>query len=384
MVQFGKKAAVLTAAGMLAAMSVTGCSGSIDTDAVVATVGDEEITLGVANFYARMMQGQYETYYASMMGMTAEDMWTQDAGDDMTYEESMKDSIIETLEDLYIISQHASDYEVTLSEDEQKAIEDAAAKFSEDNTDEAKEIVSGYQKHIEKFLELSAIQYKMDSKMREGVDEEVSDEEAAQKSMQYVYFSYTTTDDSGNSTELTDEEKENLKTSAQSLVDRVRGGEDLAAVAEELGVEVQTGTFDSESTSPNTDLVAAADALGAEGDMTDVVETDSGLYVAKLTSLLDREATDQEKTNIIEQRKQDQYDSLLEEWRDDTDIKVNEKVWKKVDFADTGVTIITSEEETSEDGTTDEGTAEDGSEDSADEAAAEDGGADTAGTDTAE
>lgn len=384
MVQFGKKAAVLTAAGMLAAMSVTGCSGSIDTDAVVATVGDEEITLGVANFYARMMQGQYETYYASMMGMTAEDMWTQDAGDDMTYEESMKDSIIETLEDLYIISQHASDYEVTLSDDEQKAIEDAAAKFSEDNTDEAKEIVSGYQKHIEKFLELSAIQYKMDSKMREGVDEEVSDEEAAQKSMQYVYFSYTTTDDSGNSTELTDEEKENLKTSAQSLVDRVRGGEDLAAVAEELGVEVQTGTFDSESTSPNTDLVAAADALGAEGDMTDVVETDSGLYVAKLTSLLDREATDQEKTNIIEQRKQDQYDSLLEEWRDDTDIKVNEKVWKKVDFADTGVTIITSEEETSEDGTTDEGTAEDGLEDSADEAAAEDGGADTAGTDTAE
>ena len=273
---------------------------------------------------------------------------------------------------------------MTLSDDEQKAIEDAAAKFSEDNTDEAKEIVSGYQKHIEKFLELSAIQYKMDSKMREGVDEEVSDEEAAQKSMQYVYFSYTTTDDSGNSTELTDEEKENLKTSAQSLVDRVRGGEDLAAVAEELGVEVQTGTFDSESTSPNTDLVAAADALGAEGDMTDVVETDSGLYVAKLTSLLDREATDQEKTNIIEQRKQDQYDSLLEEWRDDTDIKVNEKVWKKVDFADTGVTIITSEEETSEDGTTDEGTAEDDSEDSADEAAAEDGGADTAGTDTAE
>ena len=75
MVQFGKKAAVLTAAGVLAAMSVTGCSGSIDTDAVVATVGDEDITLGVANFYARMMQGQYETYYAGMMGTTAEEMW---------------------------------------------------------------------------------------------------------------------------------------------------------------------------------------------------------------------------------------------------------------------------------------------------------------------
>ena len=371
MVQFGKKAAVLTAAGVLAAMSVTGCSGSIDTDAVVATVGDEDITLGVANFYARMMQGQYETYYAGMMGTTAEEMWSQDAGDGKTYEESMKDSILESLENMYIISQHAQDYEVTLSEDEQKAIEDVAAKFSDDNTEDAKEIVSGYQKHIEKFLELSTIQNKMDSKMREGVDEEVSDEEAAQKSMDYVYFSYTSTDDSGNSTELTDEEKETLKTSAQSLADRVKGGEDLAAAAGELGVEVQTATFDSESTTPNENLVAAADALAAEGDVTDVVETDSGLYVARLTSLLDREATDQEKTNIIEQRKQDQYDSLLEEWRDAADIQVNEKIWKKVDFDDIGVTIITSEEETSGDGTTEDGSAEEGSED-------------TAGTDAAE
>ncbi len=384
MVQFWKQAAVLTAAGVLTAASVTGCSGSIDTDAVVATVGDEDITLGVANFYARMMQGQYETYYAGMMGTTAEEMWAQDAGDGKTYEESMKDSILENLENLYVISQHAADYEVTLSEDEQKAIKDAAAKFSENNTDIAKETVSGYQKYVEKFLELSTIQTKMDSKMREGVDGEVSDEEAAQKGMQYVYFSYTLTDDSGNSTELTDEEKENLKTSAQSLADRAKSGEDLETVAGEVGVEVQTATFDSESTTPNEELVAAADALAAEGDVTDVVETDSGLYVAKLTSLLDREATDQEKTNIIEQRKQDQYDSLLEEWRDAADIKVDEKVWKKVDFDDTGVTITTSQEETSGDGTTEDSSADDGSTDSAandgttDGAATEDGSTDIA------
>ena len=44
MVHFGKKAAVLTAAGVLAATAVTGCSGSINTDAVVATVGEDEIS----------------------------------------------------------------------------------------------------------------------------------------------------------------------------------------------------------------------------------------------------------------------------------------------------------------------------------------------------
>lgn len=354
MMRLGKRAAAVTAAGVLAAVSVTGCSGSTDTDAVVATVGDEEITLGVANFYARLTQGEYETYYASMMGMTAEDMWAQEYDEDTTFEEQIKDSVMESLEDMYVLSQHAADYDIALTEEEESAISDAAEQFEADNTDAAKEAVSGYKKDIEKVLELVTIQNKMDSAMKEGVDEEVSDEEAAQKSMQYVLFSYTTTDDSGNSTELTDEEKEELKTTAQSLADRTAAGEEFATVAEELGAEAQTATFDSESTSPNEDLIAAADALQNEGDVTELVETDSGIYVAELTSLLDREATDAEKESIVEQRRQDQFDSLLEEWKDAIEIEVNDRVWNKVDFIDQGVTVVTPEEET--DTTEDSGT----------------------------
>ena len=354
MMRLGKRAAAVTAAGVLAAVSVTGCSGSIDTDAVVATVGDEEITLGVANFYARLTQGEYETYYASMMGMTAEDMWAQEYDEDTTFEEQIKDSVMESLEDMYVLSQLAADYDIALTEEEESAISDAAEQFEADNTDAAKEAVSGYKKDIEKVLELVTIQNKMDSAMKEGVDEEVSDEEAAQKSMQYVLFSYTTTDDSGNSTELTDEEKEELKTTAQSLADRTAAGEEFATVAEELGAEAQTATFDSESTSPNEDLIAAADALQNEGDVTELVETDSGIYVAELTSLLDREATDAEKESIVEQRRQDQFDSLLEEWKDAIEIEVNDRVWNKVDFIDQGVTVVTPEEET--DTTEDSGT----------------------------
>ena len=370
MVRFGKKAAVLAAAGALTALSVTGCSGSINTDAVVVTVGDEEITLGVANFYARMTQGQYETYYAGFMGITAKEMWTQEADGDTT-----KEALLVSLEDLYLISQHAGEYEVSLSEDEHKAIEEAVKKFDEANTDEAKEIVSGYRKDAQKYLELVTVSQKMADKMKEGVNEEVSDEEAAQKAMQYVYFSYTSTDDEGNSTDLSDEEKESLKGTAQTFCDAVKAGTDIETAAVDAGVEVQTATFDAESATPDAALVAAADALANEGDVTDVTETEKGLYVAKLTSLLDREATDAEKQNIIEERKQEQYDSLLEQWREDTEIKVDEKVWKKVDFIDYGVTVITSEEE-SADGTADEGAADDGTDESASDGETSDGASD--------
>ena len=359
MLRFGKRAVVLTAAGVLSAMAVTGCSGSIDTDAVVATVGDEEIPLGVANFYARMTQGQYETYYAGMMGMTGEDMWAQEIEEDTTYEQSVKESTMEELQNMYLISQHADEYEVSLTEEEKDAIKEAAKQFDEANSDEVKENVSGYRKYIEEYLERATIQSKMQTKMEEGVDEEVSDEEAAQKAMMYVYFSFTSTDESGASTTLTEEEQESLRTDAQNLADRVAAGEDISTVAEELGQTAYDLTFDSESTGPAEELIAAVDAFETEGEVTDPIETDGGIYVAQLTSLFDREATDQEKANIVDERRQAQYDSLLEEWRNETDITVDEKVWGKVDFEDVGVTIITSETDTTDDSASEDSTAED-------------------------
>lgn len=338
--------AVLIAAGALALTSLTGCT-SFDNDDAVATVGKEEIPTGVANFYARMQQAQYETYYAPMMGTTGEALWQQEMEEGKTYEESTKETLLLNLENLYLIRQHAEEYEVALTEEDTKAIEEVAKKFDEDNALEEKEAVSGYKKYIEEYLELVTIQSRMDPKMKEGVNEDVSDEEAAQKSMKYVYFPYSTTDADGNTKDLTEDEKKELKKTAQTFADTLKASEikDIDALAQKSGYEVKTTTFDSESTAPNADLVKALDALTTEGDVTDVIESDYGIYVGKLTSLLDREATDTEKTNIVAQRKQEQYDSLLADWRKETEITENKKVWNKIDFEKQGVTAKQSDDQ---------------------------------------
>lgn len=341
MVRLGKRLTAAAAAGMLAVSCMTGCgsASALNTEEVVATVGGEEVTLGVANFYARMIQGQYETYYAGMMGTTADQMWSQEFSEGMTMEDSVKDSILKTIEEMYVIAQHTEEYDVALSDEEKAVIEETAETFLADNTDHALASVSGDKEIVKKILELSSIQSKMTEKMREGVDEEVSDEEAAQKSMQYAFFAYSSTDEDGNSIDLSEEDKAVLKESARSLVDRARAGEDFETVAGELSANVSTASFDAESTSPNADLIAAADGLTEEGGITDVIETDQGVYVAKLTSLFDREATDKKKENIVEQRRQEQYSSLLEEWTEAADIKEEDRVWKKVSFSDLGITI---------------------------------------------
>ena len=337
-----KKRGVITAvAGILAAVTITGCSAAPDNDATVVTVGTEKVSYGVANFYARMQQAQYESFYAGLMGMSTDTMWSQEVEEGKTYEENMKDSILESLENMYLVKQHASEYKVELTDEEKKKIDKAAEEFVEDNTLEDKEVVSGYKKYVKEYLELATIQQKMDAPMKEGVDENVSDEDAAQKKIEYVQFSYTKKDDSGQSVQMTDDEKKAEKEKAQTFLDTVSADpdKDMNAAAASAEKEVQTATFDSESSTLNADLLKAADALENVGDVTSLIETDDGIYEAKLTSKLDREATDQKKKEIVEERKQKQYEDQVETWRKETDIKVDKKEWKKVDFEDQGVNV---------------------------------------------
>ena len=57
-----KKRGVITAvAGILAAVTITGCSAAPDNDATVVTVGTEKVSYGVANFYARMPQAHSQS-----------------------------------------------------------------------------------------------------------------------------------------------------------------------------------------------------------------------------------------------------------------------------------------------------------------------------------
>mgnify|MGYP000346818465 CR=1 FL=1 len=105
-----KRALILALAGIMAA-SLTGC-GSLKDDAVVVKAGDEEITAGVANFYARYTQAQYETYFASYFG--GDDMWTKNASDGKTYEESIKETLLDDLKNMALLEKHMKDYDVKL------------------------------------------------------------------------------------------------------------------------------------------------------------------------------------------------------------------------------------------------------------------------------
>lgn len=334
-----KKAATLLTVAALAATTVAGCG--IKNDEEVAKIGDATLTAGVANFYARYQAAGMETYYGSYYG---DDMWTQEYTEGKTMEEEIKTNVMDSLQELYLLDAHKDEYKVSLSDDEMKAIEKAAAKFDKANKDKVKNKISGDKEVVTEVLRLLTVQSKMREAMIADVDREVSDDEAAQKSMQYVAFSFTKTDADGNSVDLTDEEKATLKKDAESFAKEAKKAKDFEALAKKKNLTAETATFDSESTTPAKELVEAADKL-KKGKTTDMVETENGYYVAKLTSTFDREATDKKKEEIISQRESDRYSELLEEWKKATEIKVYDKVWDKISFQDLKVEMKVKETE---------------------------------------
>lgn len=60
--RFKKFTALALAVVTAASVAMTGCGSRIDEDAVVATLGDKEISLGLANFMAQYTAVSYDSY----------------------------------------------------------------------------------------------------------------------------------------------------------------------------------------------------------------------------------------------------------------------------------------------------------------------------------
>lgn len=330
---------MLALTGLLAVTTLVACGELEDTE-VIVTVDKKEITAGIANFYARYTQAQVQSYSGAYMG---EDMWSSDMGDDKTYEETIKEDILENLEKMHLLESHMKEYEVTISDEEKAAIKAVADEFEEANALEEKNEISGGTKNVERVLTLMTIEQKMQTAIKAGANKEVSDEEAAQKKMQYVTFAFTTQNEDGTTTELTKDEKKKLKETATTFAEGAKSAEDFAAYAKEQELESADATFSASATTLPAELIEAADKV-KEGETTALVESDNGYYVAKVTSLFDEEATKAEKTNIIAERENKLYQDTTDKWLKKAEVEVNKKAWKKVDFQKLGVTMKQKEE----------------------------------------
>ena len=325
----GKKIVAFAVAATMAMATLTGCGESaFDNTATVAEVDGVKVTAGVANFYLRYQQVAVESIYKQMVG---EDLWITQVDESNTYEDLVKTDAMESLVELYILKAHMADYDVTLTEEENAAIDKAAKAFVDANSKEALEKISGELAIVKEVMELITINEKMHEAIEAEVEREVSDEEAKLKKMTYVQIKTTATSDDGTSVKMSDEEVADAKKQAEEILENAKASGDLLAYAETAEVEAKELAFDAESDAIAEEAIKAADALG-EGEFAELVEAEDGFYVIQVTSLLDREATDANKTEILNAEKEEFYKKVYDAWREAAEVEIKDKVLDKISF----------------------------------------------------
>lgn len=149
-------------------------------------------------------------------------------------------------------------------------------------------------------LELYTIRNKMSNAIVADVDTNVTDDEAAQKTINYVVFSTAdTTDSDGNKVVLTDDEKAALLANAQKVRDAAAGGKSMEDAVKDVD---DTKTVSSTSYGDNDESYTldeairnAADKL-KDGEVADeVITTDAGYYVIQMKATYDPDATASKK-----------------------------------------------------------------------------------------
>lgn len=377
MKKMSKRAAVAALAGVMAMGLLTGCGEKkLDGTKTVATVNGTEIPMGVLSIMVRQSQAQTEAMYASFMGGSDFAIWETEAEEGKTFGQQAVEQSLEELETMYIMKEKAADYGVEVTEEDQKAIAEAAAEFIKANSEETIEKLAVTEEQVKTYLELRTYEARMHDPIVADVDTEVSEEESQQSSFSYVSIS---------TADLEEKEIKKKKEEAQEILDNMKKDPkaDFEEVVKAVNEEYTAldGTFDTTAPKDEEDASSSYPAKVLEvlrslkdGEMgSDVIETDTGYYVVRLDKINDEEATADKKDSIIEERKSELYTDTTASWREEAEITVDKKVLKTLTITDNNKFVISvpETEEGAED-TSEETPAEETSEDASSEELPED------------
>ncbi|MCH4038865.1 MAG: hypothetical protein PUC99_02740 [Eubacteriales bacterium] len=362
----GKKISAAVLAAVVGCGLLAGCGSSrtkVDGTKTLLTVNDDSIDVGVGSFYVKYQQASMYKAYGSYFGSTGLFDYVTNSSTGETYGESMKESAIEDLEQMMLCKQHASDYNVALTDDQKTQIENAAQSYIDGNSESVQNMVGASKDDVVTLLELQTISSEMMDPMVADTDTTVTDDEAQQTSVTYVAVTADTTSSSSSSesaassTESTSSEDASAAalSKAQAVLAAVKGQSDVAnadmntlASGVDSSLSATTGHFTTNDTTDGTvdsAIVSAVKGL-SDGTLVDHVVTSSDgktYYVVRLDKNFDQDQTDSKKSELVTSKKQDAYNALIEKWKKDATIKVNESAWSDVKITDDyGVTLKTA------------------------------------------
>ena len=308
-----KKLGMLILSVSLLSSALTGCTIG-DTEFVldVTPIGRSDIfsVNGVqcSKEEAKLYLCNYQNLYGKEYGV---DLWDYDYSKmdkNKTLAAYVKDVTLAELANVMCMSQLAKEQGVTLTKKEQERLEKVVNEYY-DSLSEAEISYMGIDKdELKKYYEKYALAHKLYTYLNEGINEEVSDDEARVMQTQQIY--------------VKDPEK------AQTVKEKLDAGEDFATVASKHNEAESVERYLTRG-----EFSAEADAILFRLDnkeMSGMIKGEDGYYFIKCVNKYVADLTELHKEEIVVQRRKEKFDNALGDFIKNAEFAINEKRWDEI------------------------------------------------------
>ena len=315
----------------LAVFSLGGCAKEDGYSRVIFTTGfkeDEVFRIGKSSctlpefmVYLTNTQNQYENVYGGQI-------WNVEF-EGVTLEDNVKDIVLAKIAQIKTMYLMAKEKGVKLDEADLQRVEKAAEIYYQSLTDQELETMGVDQEIIRQLYTEYAMAEKVYNQIIEGINPEISDDEARTITVEHILIRTYTMDGTGKRIEYSDSMKRECYEQIAGLRQQAIDGEaDFAELSakysddENLSYSFRKGEIDAT-------LEEAAFRLG-NGEISDVIELDGGYHLIRCISTFDREETDANKLKIVEERRNEVFGREYEDFVDNLVRSLNEQLWQEI------------------------------------------------------
>lgn len=320
---------------LMMVLSLVGCSSE---NKVVATVNGQEITLGNYEKLLALNKSSMESYYGS-------DIWSTEVEEGTTYEDTLKDMVLESMISSEVIYQQAEKEKVAPTDEEVQEQIDSFNESIKEDTDYQNELKNmGINDEFLKFQFARDIaNQNLQSHYEENTEVSETDMEKYYEDNKDDFYTDTVTashiliktqDDEGN--ELSDEDKAKAKETAEEALAKVKSGEDFAEVAKEYSEDTSASSGGELGTFGRGQMVEEFETAAFDmnaGDVSDIVETQYGYHIIKVTERVDEQQSYEDvKSTIKTTLLNDKYTEYIQNLEDEATIEEKEDIVKSAKF----------------------------------------------------
>lgn len=266
----------------------------------------------------RLYLCNYQNIYGYEYGI---DLWQYDFGEipeEETLEYYVKEVTLAELANIFCMNQLAEEQGITLTDEEMQLISQAADEYYESLSKEERKFIGLDKGELKEFYEKYAIAQKFYNTLTQGVNEEVSDDEARVVLIQQIFVK--------------------SEANAKIVQQKLNEGSDFGSLASNYNEADSIEIHLARDTYPDEvdNIIFNMD----NNEISGMIETEEGYYFIKCLDKYVEDMTEANKQNIIVQRRKEQFDDVFQEFIENSDFDLNEKVWNSI-VVDSSGTITT-------------------------------------------